>query len=141
MVWGAIGVDGVGSLHRCVGTLNQHKYIEMLEQYRDYFHDTILVQDNAPSHSTLNVRNWLHHHNISTLCIPPLSPDLNPIENVWRIMKHRIQGKRFTSIDELWNELQIQWNTIPLSYLETLFISMPHRVNQIVRHNGGPTHY
>jgi transposase len=37
MVWGAIGVDGVGPLHRYVGTLNQHKYVEMLEQYRITF--------------------------------------------------------------------------------------------------------
>jgi hypothetical protein len=25
MVWGAIGEDGVGPLHRCQGTPNQHK--------------------------------------------------------------------------------------------------------------------
>jgi transposase len=112
-----------------------------LKQQEGYFNGAILVQDNAPCHSTLNVRNWMQDHNISELCITPLSPDLKPIENVWRIVKCRIRGKHFKNIDELWGELQQQWNEIPLPYLRTLFASLPRRVRFILHNNGGASHY
>ena len=40
---------------------------------------------------------------------PPYSPDLNPIENMWSIIKRKVyaNGKQFSSKDELWNVIQI----------------------------------
>ena len=41
------------------------------------------------------------------MTLPPCSPDLNPIGQLWSILKRRIYegGEQFTSTDELWQKL------------------------------------
>ena len=95
MVWGAIGANGVGPLHRCDGNVNQHAYMDILAQHLQYFHGAIIVQDNAPCHKALSVRNFLHDYSIQHLHLPSISPDLNPIENMWAHLKRNIRGKCF----------------------------------------------
>lgn len=141
MVWGAIGANGVGPLHKCTGTVNQQRYLAILEEYRDFFHGGVLVHDNAPCHSAQSVKNWLHEEDVENLHVPPLSPDLNPIEHIWAAMKLRLRGKTFVSKDELWNELQLLWNSFSVSFVRTLIDSMPQRVRAVLANRGGATHY
>ena len=72
---------------------------------------------------------------------PPCSPDLSPIENLWAIVKKKLAGKRFKTKTELWNATQEAWNSIRLETLIALVDSMPGRLNQVIKANGGPTKY
>jgi transposase len=47
----------------------------------------IFMQDNAPCHKTHKVMSFLERKRIPTLDWPPQSPDLNPIENIWDIIR------------------------------------------------------
>jgi hypothetical protein len=47
---------------------------------RKIAHTWFLHQDNAPSHTSFAVREFLAHHNITTLPHPPYSPDLAPCD-------------------------------------------------------------
>ena len=49
-----------------------------------------LMQDNAPSHNSRRTMAEFNRRNISTIRWPPFSPDLNPIEHVWKWMKDYI---------------------------------------------------
>ncbi|KAI1004597.1 hypothetical protein K3495_g3620 [Podosphaera aphanis] len=49
--------------------------------------DSVVMQDNAPSHSAARTKRELSERNIVPLEWPPFSPDLNPIEHVWNMMK------------------------------------------------------
>ena len=44
---------------------------------------------------------------------PGNSPDLNPIENLWQVVKHELQGKDAISLPKLEKEIQAIWDTIP----------------------------
>ena len=55
--------------------------------------DLVVMQDNAPSHSAARTKRELSERNIVPLEWPPFSPDLNPIEHVWNMMKNYIQYK------------------------------------------------
>jgi transposase len=49
----------------------------------------VLVLDNARYHHARLLRNWLRSHNdtLVLLFLPPYSPDLNPIERVWKLTR------------------------------------------------------
>ena len=70
-----------------------------------------------------------------------MSPDLNPIEHLWQIVKRKLGGKRFNSKDTLWEAVQEAWNSISIDTCISLSDSMPRRIHSIIASKGGPTKY
>ncbi|KAJ5642736.1 hypothetical protein N7490_006736, partial [Penicillium lividum] len=56
--------------------------------------DGIFQQDNAPTHTAHVVRDALRDMCIEVMDWPPHSPDLNPIENLWALLKAKIYELR-----------------------------------------------
>lgn len=71
------------------------------------------------------------------------SPDLNPIENLWAILKRKLGGLEHQpgSIKELWEKIYEMWGEIDVKYCENLVESMPRRIKQVIRKKGDITGY
>lgn len=61
----------------------------------------VIILDNAAIHRSKFVREYCEQNNILLVHLPPYSPDLNPIEMVWRVLKKRIANRVSRTLDEL----------------------------------------
>jgi hypothetical protein len=150
MVWGAISVHGTSRLSIVEGTMNQYKYIEVLEtkllrQTREWFAETpwIFQQDSAPCHTARSVKTWFADNGIQLLSWPGNSPDMNPIESLWCILKNEIHSVPITTKQRLVERLIEVWfrsDTIK-EMCKNLIRGMPNRVKALKAAKGGQTKY
>ncbi|KAL6463867.1 hypothetical protein MHYP_G00282580 [Metynnis hypsauchen] len=130
----------MGNLHICEGTINAERYIQVLEQHmlpsKKYLLQgrlCLFQQDNAKPHSARVTTAWLHSKRVRILDWPACSPDLSPIENVWRIMKHKIQQRRPRTVEQLKLYIKQEWERIPPTKLQQLVSSVPRRLLSVVK--------
>ena len=69
----------------------------------------ILMQDYASSHRSKLVSDFLKKKNIKTMDWPCNSPDLNPIENLWAILKNKVADKHPLSAKDLEMTIKRIW--------------------------------
>ena len=150
MVWGAISVHGTSRLHIVQGTMNQMKYVEMregrlLRQVTKWFPDKnfIFQQDGAPCHTGKMSMKWFKTKKIRVLKWPGNSPDMNPIENVWEVLKNEIHSQPITTKNELIDQLIKVWfHSKQITNLcKKLIESMPNRIKALKDAKGGQTKY
>jgi len=74
---------------------------------------TRFIHDNASCHTSEETIAWLKKNEIKTFDHPPRSPDLNPIELIWGILKRRVYGfDTFDCLDTLRNKITKEWNAL-----------------------------
>lgn len=57
-------------------------------------HHCLVVQDNARVYMAKYIQDAFQNAKMYTMKWPANSPDLNPIENVWSLLKSRINKRR-----------------------------------------------
>ena len=101
------------------------------------------LDDGAKYHTSKTTTAYRKSMGIERMDWPAQSPDLNPIENIWHLMKMRIlkQRHRITTKEEMKRVLLEEWNKIPLKYIRKLISDMSKRREEIIKNRGGSTHY
>ena len=101
----------------------------------------IFQQDNAPCHKAASVDAYLRRAHVVTMEWPPQSPDFNPIENLWVILKRKVAAERPGNLNSLWEVLQRAWESISQQQIASLVGFMPERMKLAVAAKGGATRF
>ena len=158
MAWGCFAGEIKGPLIFCdeykekKEKITAKTYIKILESnllpFLTVSHDLlasnpIFQQDNAPIHNAKVTKKWFKERNIEIMDWPASSPDLNPIENVWKLMKDNIQKhENFPrTVNELKIALKEEWSDFDMSVLRRVADSMPQRIEAVLEAKGGPINY
>ena len=153
MVWGSFCRDGFSELVLVEGRMNSIHYIDLLDTvllpflYRvnnvsniEYFQ-----QDNCPVHVSAATTQWLENQEINCLPWPAISPDMNPIENVWGNMKHELLllTVQPSNSAQLFEACRGLWNTLLSNeqFRHSLIDSMPARLAALISAAGGFTRF
>ena len=109
------------------------------------------MQDNAAIHKAHIVMNWLSENRFKLMDWPLYSPELNPIEHVWFLLKEGVymvcpdietlSGGRARVAQALRDACRMSWETLKDELFENLVASMPDRVEAVICAQGGYTKY
>ncbi|MEM9078998.1 MAG: transposase [Bacteroidota bacterium] len=152
MFWaGIIGDELVGPFRVPEGVkLTSKSYINFLDDHLSQWLDDlpllrrskmIFMHDNAPSHSAKATTAYLASIGIkgkSLMTWPPCSPDLNPIEQLWSILKRKVYegGQQYNSKDVLWRKVEEAARAIRPSEIKKLTESMDKRLFKVISNHG-----
>ena len=145
-VWGCMAANGVGRLRVVHGCLNAAAYIRLIcntlkqDGRKLCGPNFIFQQDGAPCHTARRTISWFERKGIPLLPWPSQSPDLNPIEHLWEVMK-QLENKPFKNIEELKEAIFETWNNVSRDIMQKLATSMPCRCSAVIAAHGSHTKY
>ena len=87
------------------------------------------------------VKEWFEINKIDTLDWPANNPDLNPIENLWSWLDKQIAKDEPVSVDNLVEIVGKHMKNVPIDMVKNLIQSMPQRVQDCLKNQGGLTRY
>ena len=95
------------------------------------------MEDGAPMHRSVLSSAWRHAHGMKKLQWPANSLDLNPIKNLWKILKDVVQKESLPrNRDELVETLQRVWEEVSLQIINMLIASMSFRMEAVINAHG-----
>ena len=102
-----------------------------------------VMEDGAPIHRSKVTQDFCTNHQIEVFPHPAQSPDLNPIEHVWKHLKVKVNQRpvRSRNVDDLWVALLEEWEKIDVGFINSLIDSMPNRAAAVYTSKGGSTKY
>lgn len=99
-----------------------------------------LQHDRSPVHTARLAEAALDSCGVLRLPWPPSGADLNPIENVWGLLKRRLaaQSRRLPNADALWSAIQEAWEALSREpeTSRALYASMPRRIAEVIAAEG-----
>ncbi|CAF2229310.1 unnamed protein product [Rotaria magnacalcarata] len=149
MIWASFDWGGESSISFIDRRMNSNGYREVLKKHFLNIADSfggfkwISQQDNAPVHrAKVNVA-WFKSQKINILPWPSLSPDLNPIENLWGMLSRKVysEGKQFRTKEQLKAVILKSEEEISINQLRDLVSSLPDRIFEVIKLNGAKTRY
>ena len=117
---GALELSGQDIIARTCDTVNQNSMCDLLHVIRRKNpgeRNLYLVLDNAPYNRARSVKNLAHRLRIKILYLPPYSPNLNPIERLWKFMKKKLLANQYyedlaefrNSVSEFFRGIRKHW--------------------------------
>lgn len=139
MFFGGISWDSRTELVPIEGTLDADGYKQLISEHLQrplFVPANELCQDGATPHTARTTTEYCEDWNITVNQLPPHSPELNPIEKVWALMKQRINQQIVTSEQELIALVQRTWKELPQSTIQQYITHYQTVMNDLIASGG-----
>ena len=147
-IWGCFSSHGVGPMRLYDDTMDARLFTDTMARLMKPHalrmwpnEEWLLHQDNASYHGSRAAKTWFHNNGVSLTPLPPYSPDLNPIENLWADLKRRVEARNARNMQELKEIVTEEWTNTTSEYCSRLAHSMPTRLETVVEVGGFRTPY
>ncbi|KAK4521769.1 Methylenetetrahydrofolate dehydrogenase [NAD(+)] [Mucor velutinosus] len=155
MFWNCITAEGPGyGITIIEGSINSGLYVDILktplddtlEHFRKTLSDVRFQQDKATPHTSDITKQWFTDNGFNldeNMNCPPQSPDLSPIEDVWHLLKLRLNkcSTRLSTKEELERRINLEWYKITENECQKYIDSMPAQIKAVIKSKSGSTHY
>ena len=97
----------------------------IIDEYGINKEKVLFQQDNDPKHTASNVKEWLANQTSEVMNWPPQSPDLNPIENMWALLKlYRDYDRPPKGMNDHWERIHQTWYNITMEECQRVIETM-----------------
>jgi hypothetical protein len=109
-----------------IGTVTGH-YLSFLKATLDEMDKDLemkghyLVMDNAPIHSSTDIGKYIHSRGYRYAYLPPYSPELNPIEQFWSVVKSKVKRNKFLEKESLMTRISEACDSLHFSDFKGFF--------------------
>ncbi len=101
----------------------------------------VFPHDNYPKHTAKSTKEWLKKKHIKVLEWPSQSPDLNPIENLWRELKVQVGKCQPRNLNDSERICKEEWDKIPPEMCANLVVNYKKRLTSVIANKGFATKY
>jgi hypothetical protein len=67
--------------------------LDVLDNHEE-FKGHYIVMDNAPIHTSKDIERYITSRGYGCIYLPPYSPELNPIEQFWSVVKSKLKREK-----------------------------------------------
>lgn len=154
MAWACMASSGTGSFifiddvtHDGSSKMNSEVYRNILsanlkkDATKLIGRSFIMQQDNDPKHTAKTTKEFIRGKKWKVLDWPSQSPDLNPIEHAFYLLKRRLKGVTPQNKQQLKEAVVKAWKSITKEECKSLVMSMGHRLDAVIESKGFATKY
>lgn len=142
MCWGAISTRFKSKLAVIEGTMTSSRYVDTLKNYlmpnncEFDIRRMVFQQDGASCHTAKLTGAFFSEVGLMVLPWPANSPDLNPIENIWSVLKQNVEKHAVKTKNDLIRVVEMEWNNLDINFIQKTINSMKNRVEQVISRGG-----
>jgi len=147
-LWGCICAEGLGHAELYAGSLDSTRHRDILRHslipsFRQFYPDGpwSFQQDNVRFHTTPDTITYLHNKGVTLVEWPPWSPDLNPIENLWNVLKARVYARFPQTMEEMEQVIREEYAAVDLNFISHICRNMPRRLQLLLENEGHKISY
>ena len=148
MIWGCFSYSGIEEVRIINNTMKSVKYNKILEvcmqssvQKWELVPDWMFQQNNDPKHTAEVIRTWFEDNNNKVMNWRRQSPDMNPIESLWKLLKKRTHERWPKNLSEMIHFAKEGWAKISNQTCQAHVEKYRNRQLALLDNRVGPTKY
>lgn len=142
-LFGMVSYNGPNTIYSVSTKLTANEVTQLMRKEVLKHIDSTVLMDNASIHS--QCMEFLARAGKTVIDFPPKSNDMNVIENIWGRFQKNLNLKllNFTvsTQEQLLKLIEKSWKDVPADFIRKCILSMPRRLEEVIKMQGKQTRF